>query len=100
MKSLIVYNSLELEEIKQLYPDVNNLMPYIVQRSTLIRHYVRTIAQTALAIGVDDIKFLINNNFYEFKITHESTILFEIDYIKDVLKLPVTITLEYIKCTE
>ena len=89
------------EKIKEMYGADATRLSFCLSRSMLSRIYLRTCAQTAKAFGATKFVLTIPNNVDEcFTSDFLPDLVFEISYIKDVIKLDLDISIEYLDTTD
>jgi hypothetical protein len=89
------------EKFKELYGKDATRLSFGLSRSSLCRIYLRTCAQTAKAFGATKFVLTIPNDIDDhFKSQFLPDLVFEISYIKDVIKLDLDIIIEYLDTTD
>ena len=89
------------EKIKEMYGKDATRLSFCLSRSSLSRIYLRTCAQTAKAFGATKFVLAIPNDVDEcFTSDFLPDLVFEISYIKDVIKLDLDISIEYLDTTD
>ena len=89
------------DKLKEMYGKDTIRLSFGLSRSSLCRIYLRTAAQTAKAFGATKFVLTIPNDIDDhFKSQFLPDLIFEISYIKDVIKLDIDISVEYLDTTD